>query len=249
MRRSAVLAVISLAATLAFAQTKQMKPKSKGEETAVRAMLGAQDPDARIKAADDLITKFADTEFKPYALYLEADAYAQKGDNDKAIVYGEQALEADPKSYQSAILLCKTYASTTHNNDLDKAEKIGKIEKYGHEGIEIIGTAAKPNPTLGDPEWTQIKNDLMGQAYLGLGIAAVFQNKIDDANAHFQKVADMDTDPTDLIRAGRALLDAKKYDQSIQWFDKAAAAPTANAQIKQIAANDKARAQAMLPKK
>ena len=93
-----------------------MKPKSKGEETAVRAMLGAQDPDARIKAADDLITKFADTEFKPYALYLEADAYAQKGDNDKAIVYGEQALEADPKSYQSAILLCKTYASTTHNN-------------------------------------------------------------------------------------------------------------------------------------
>jgi tetratricopeptide (TPR) repeat protein len=249
MRRSAVLAVLSLAATLAFAQTKQMKPKSKGEETAVRAMLGAQDPDARIKAADDLITKFADTEFKPYALYLEADAYAQKGDSDKAIVYGEQALEADPQSYQSAILLCKTYASTTHNNDLDKAEKIAKIEKYGHQGIEIIGTAAKPNPTLGDPEWTQIKNDLMGQAYLGLGIAAVFQNKIDDANTNFQKVADMDTDPTDLIRAGRALLDAKKYDQSLQWFDKAAAAPTANAQIKQIAANDKARAQSMMPKK
>jgi len=249
MRRLAVLAVISLAGTLAFAQPKQMRPKSKAEETAVRAMLGAQDPDARIKAADELITKFADTGFKAYALYLEADAYAQKGDSDKAIVYGEQALEADPQSYQSAILLCKTYASTTHNSDLDKAEKIAKIEKYGHQGLETIATAEMPNPSLGDPEWTQIKNDLMGQAYLGLGIAAVFQNKIDDANGHFQKVADMDTDPTDLIRAGRALLDAKKYDQSIQWFDKAAAAPTASAQIKQIAANDKARAQAMLPKK
>lgn len=89
----------------------------------------------------------------------------------------------------------------------------------------------------------------MGQSYFALGVAAVYQNKIDDANADFQKTADMDADPTDLIRACRALLDAKKYDQSIQWFDKAASAPTANAQIKQIAASDKARAQSMLPKK
>jgi tetratricopeptide (TPR) repeat protein len=248
MRRLAVLAVISLAGTLAFAQTKQMKPKSKGEETAVRAMLSAQDPDSRIKAADELITKFADTEFKPYALYLEADAYAQKNDPDKAIVFGEQAFEADPTSYQAAILLCKTYAGTTHSNDLDKADKIAKIEKYGKAGLDSIGTAAKPNPNLPDAEWTQIKNDLMGQAYLGLGIAAVYQNKTDDANTNFQKVADMDTDPTDLIRAGRALLDAKKPDQAVQWFDKAANAPNANAQVKQIAASDKARAQSMIKK-
>jgi len=249
MRRSAILMLISLAGTMAFAQPKQIKPKSKGEAAAINAMLSAQDPDSRIKAADDLITKYADTEAKPTALYIEAEGYQMKGDSDKAIVYGEQALDADPKSYQAAVLLCKTYASTTHSNDLDKAEKIGKIEKYGHQAIDILTTAEKPNPKLTDQEWTGLKNDLMGQAYMGLGIAAVFQNKIDDANADFQKTADMDQDPTDLIRAGRALLDAKKYDQSIQWFDKAAAAPTANAQIKQIAANDKARAQSMLPKK
>jgi tetratricopeptide (TPR) repeat protein len=247
MRRVAVLTTIALAGTLAFAQ-KQMKPKSKGEETAVRAMLSAQDPDTRIKAADDLITKYADSEFKPYALYLEADAYAQKNDPDKAIVYAEQALEADPKSYQSAVLLCKTYATITHNNDLDKAEKLSKIDKYGHQGLDNLAAAAKPNPNLSDAEWTTVKNDLAGQTYLGLGIAATYQNKLDDANADFQKVAEMDSDPTDLIRAGRALLDAKKPDQAVQWFDKAAAAPSASAQIKQIAASDKARAQAMIKK-
>jgi tetratricopeptide (TPR) repeat protein len=249
MRRSAVLTLISLAGTLAFAQPKQIKPKSKGEATAINAMLTAQDPDSRIKAADDLITKYADTEAKPTALYIEAESYQMKGDNDKAIVFGEQALDADPKSYQSAVLLAKIYASTTHNNDLDKAEKLGKIDKYSHLALDILATATKPNTSVSDADWSKIKDDLMGQSYFALGVAAVYQNKIDDANADFQKVADMDADPTDLIRAGRALLDAKKYDQSIQWFDKAAAAPTANAQIKQIAANDKARAQAMIPKK
>ncbi|HKD05929.1 MAG TPA: hypothetical protein VKB79_08505 [Bryobacteraceae bacterium] len=247
MRRTAVLTTLALAGTMAFAQ-KQMKPKSKGEATDVNAMLTAQDPDTRIKAADELITKYADTEFKSYALFLEADAYSQKNDTEKTIVYGEQALEADPQSFQALVLLCKTYAATTHVNDLDKAEKLAKVDKYGKQALELLANAPKPNPQLPDADWTNAKNDLIGQTYLGLGVSAAYQDKIDEANADFQKVADMDTDPTDLIRAGRALLDAKKPDQAIQWFDKAAAAPNANDQIKKIAASDKTRAQAMIKK-
>ncbi|MDE3198827.1 MAG: hypothetical protein KGN84_20935, partial [Acidobacteriota bacterium] len=72
MRRTAIFITISLAALPAFAQ---MKVKSKAEGQAVNALLQAQDPDTRIKAATDLIEKYADTQFKPYALYLEADAY------------------------------------------------------------------------------------------------------------------------------------------------------------------------------
>lgn len=84
--------------------------------------------------------------------------------------------------------------------------------------------------------------------YLGQGIAAVFSNKMDDAKADFEKVATLDQDPTDLIRAGRAELDAKKYADSVEWFDKAAASPNASDQIKKIAVSDKARAQAMIKK-
>jgi tetratricopeptide (TPR) repeat protein len=248
MRRFATLTTILFAGSLAFAQTAGIKPKSKGEENAVRAMLAAQDPDARIKAADDLITKYADTGYKPYALYLEADAYYQKADTDKAIVYAEQAIEADPKSYQAYVLLTKTYGNTTHVNDLDKSDKLAKIDKYGKLAIDTLATAAKPNPSLPDAEWTKIKDDLAGQAYLGIGIGAVYSNKIDDANADFEKVATMDTDPSDLIRAGRALLDAKKYADAVKWFDRAATFPGAPDQIKKIAENDKARAQAMIKK-
>ncbi|MDE3196593.1 MAG: hypothetical protein KGN84_09630, partial [Acidobacteriota bacterium] len=164
------------------------------------------------------------------------------------IVYGEQALEADPKSYQAAVLLCKMYANTTHVNDLDKADKIAKINKYGQQALDTLKDAPKPNANLADADWTTAKNDLTGQAYLGLGIAAVYANKVDDANADFQKVADMDTDPTDLIRAGRAYIDVKKPDQSIQWFDKVINNAQAPAQLKTIATNDKTRAQGMMKK-
>lgn len=247
MRRFILLALLVVAGMQLFAQ-KQMKPKSAKEGQAINAVLQAQDPDARIKAAEDLLQNFADTEFKGYALELEAESYQMKGDNDKAIVYGEQSLEADPKNYQASVLLAKTYAFTTKVNDLDKEEKLTKATKYANQSLDLLKTAEKPNAALADAQWTEVKNDMMGQCYLALGMVATLHNKIDDATADFQKVSELDSDPTDLIRAGRVLLDAKKYEQAVVWFDKAAAAPNANAQVKDIAGKDKARAQAMIKK-
>lgn len=233
--------------TQAFAQ-KQMKPKSPKEGQAINAMIQAPDPDSRIKAANDLLTTFADTEFKSYALYLEADAYQQKGDVDKTIVYGEQAMDADPKNYQAAVLVAKIYAQTTKVNDLDKEEKLGKAVKDANIALEALKTAEKPNPQISDTQWAEAKNDMIGQCYLALGISAVFHNKMDEVATDFGKVAELDGDPTDLIRASRALIDAKKYEQAVVWLDKAAAAPNANAQVKSIAASDKARIQPMIKK-
>jgi tetratricopeptide (TPR) repeat protein len=252
MKRFTNLATVLMTGTLlasspVFAQ-KQLKPKSQKEGAAIQAMLSAADPEARIKAADDLIKNFADTEFKAYALYLEADSYAQMNNSDKAIVYGEQTLEADKSNYQAAVLLAKTYANTTKVNDLDKEEKLTKSVRYATQALELLKTAEKPNPQLSDTDWAGVKADFEGQCHLAMGIAAAFRNKIDEATMHFTKVAEMDTDPTDLIRAGRVLLDVKKYPESIVWFDKAAASPNANAQIKDIAAKDKARAAAMVKK-
>src|ERR1044071_3366071 len=50
---------------------KQPAPKSKAEREALQAMFQAQNnPDAVIKAADELLTKCADTDFKETALYM-----------------------------------------------------------------------------------------------------------------------------------------------------------------------------------
>ena len=80
--------------------------KSAGESQALMALIQAQgNPDATIKAADDLLTKYADTTFKETALLEEANAYQQKGDDDKAQIYGERVLEANPKSFQAELML------------------------------------------------------------------------------------------------------------------------------------------------
>src|SRR5215210_4784991 len=102
-------------------QAKGPVPKSKGEGDALGAVQAAQgNPDAMIKACDDLLTKFADTDFKELCLYLQAISYEQKGDLDKATIYGERVLEINPKNFQITLMLGQMLAQRTRENDLDK---------------------------------------------------------------------------------------------------------------------------------
>ncbi|MDP9169625.1 MAG: hypothetical protein M3N54_03315 [Acidobacteriota bacterium] len=246
MRRFAALTLILFAGTLAFAQGR--KVKTKDEATAIHALQQAQqagDPDGIIKASDDLVTKFADTEFKGYALGAEAEAYETKNDHSKAIVYGEQALAADPGLFSTDTLLANIYANTTRDTDLDKEEKLTKAEKYAHDAITTVVAAPKPNAQVSDSDWANAQKSEQAQAYQALGTVAVVRKKYDEAMANFQKGVDLFPDPVIMLRAGRAMLNARKPDDAIVWFDKAAAAPNATDQIKSIAASDKARAVSM----
>src|SRR5262249_35813220 len=70
------------------AAPKGPAPKSKGELEALQALFNSQgNPDEVIKNAENLLTKYADTDFKDTALFMEADAYQRKGDVEKAQVY------------------------------------------------------------------------------------------------------------------------------------------------------------------
>src|SRR5262249_1261289 len=154
------------------------------EADAVTAMFQAAqsgNPDAVIKAADELITKFADTEFKESALYMEADAYQQKRDSTKAQIFAEQALQLNPKSYQATILLAEVLVQGTRENDLDREEKLGKSEKYAKDAIEFSKDAPKPNPQITDAQWADFKKEIAAKAHSAMGLGALVRKKYDVA--------------------------------------------------------------------
>ena len=255
MRRFVFITMCSLAAAAAFAQApapanapaakKVVKTgpgtKTKEEQQAVQAVLAAQMPDELMKAVDDLITKFPSTDFKSFALERAGEAaLAEEGRHQGDFLWRTGPRGRPDELFDADNLLGNVLAATVHDKDLDKNEKLAKAEKYAHDSLTALDG---PKPWMyTDAQWPKVKAGATSQAYQALGNAALAKKQTDEAIADFQKGIDAMPDPLLMIRAGRALLLAKKPDDAIVWFDKVINSSDAPEDYKNIAKNDKARA-------
>lgn len=246
MKRMMLAAVLALltGVTGLVAQQKQPQPKSQKELEAVQAVFGAQDPDARIKAGQELLTKFADTEFKAIAMYLIAVSYEQKNDYTNTVIWGERTIEIDPKNFPTLLMLAGQIVKNSQEHDLDLEEKLARAEKYAKSALEILATAEKPNPQLADDQWAAAKKDLVAQAHEIFGVSAMLRKKYDVSITEFKQAVDnaASPDPTTTIRLARAYNMAGKPDDAIAVLDKVMASPEVPAQIKQFAQAERVRA-------
>lgn len=219
-------------------QQQQLIPgtKSVGESQALIELIKSQgNPDATIKAAEDLLTNYADTQFKETALLQEAEAYKAKGDNVKAQIYYGRAIEANPKSYQAELMLGKAIVSGTRENDLDKEEKLTKATKYLNDAITNVEAATKPNPQITDAQWEEGKKFVIAEAHDGLGMAMLVRKKYPEAAKEFETAAATDPQPAYLVREASALHSAGKEQEAIAICDKVLADPQLHPQIKNVA--------------
>jgi tetratricopeptide (TPR) repeat protein len=245
MNRVVIAGILALAGIAGLqAQQKQPMPKSKGELEAIQAMFNAQDPDSRIAAADNLITKYADTDFKAIALQFAAASYQQKNDYTKMTVYAERTLEADPKNYMAMLMLAQGLAQHTRENDLDKEEKLAQAEKYARSAIDTVKDTAKPNPQITDEQWEGAKKDFMSQGHEALGMVAMVRKKFDVASTEFKAALEgaSQPDPATMVRLGSAYNQNKMHDAAIAVLDKVMAMPDVHPQIKQFAQAERVRA-------
>ena len=238
-----LLAVICTAAVLT-AQPKQPQPKSQKELEAIQAMFNAQDPDGRIKAAQELIQKFADTEFKSIAFQMVAMSYQMKNDVENMVIWSERVLEAEPKNYNAMLMIAAGLAQRTREFDLDKEEKLSRAEKLAKSADELVKTAAKPRPDLPDEQWESAKKDYSAQAHEALGLVANSRKKYDVAIAEYKLALESasNPDPATMVRLGAVYNIAGKPDDAIAILDKLLAMPDVHPQIKQFAQAEKARA-------
>ncbi len=237
---------LALGATLAvpalWAQ-KPPQPKSQKELQALQAVQAATTPDEQIKAIDNVLENFADTEFKLTLLQLGMQAAEKKNDYALTVTYAERILETDPKNVFALSTLGSQIAGHTREFDLDKEEKLAKAEKYANETIEAAKTAPKPNPNITDDQWAGAKKDFAADAHAILGQIAVLRKKYDVAISEFKIAVDTGSpNAITMARLGDAYLGAGKFDDAIDEFNKAAALPDASAPVKSFINAKKANA-------
>ncbi|MBX5495290.1 MAG: tetratricopeptide repeat protein [Bryobacteraceae bacterium] len=242
-------AIIGLAGAtgLLFAQA-QPQPKSQKEVEAIQAMFQAQDPDSQIKAAENLIQKFADTDFKALAMFVMANAYQNKNDPENTIIWAERMLEIDKTSYQAGqamLMIAKSLAVRTREFDLDKEEKLGRAEKLAKEAQNVIAKAPKPRPDISDEQWEAAKKDGVSLSHEALGLIAQVRKNHDVAIAEFTQAVEMaaQPDPGVMFRLASSYASAGKNNEALSTLDKVLSMPNLHPTIKSLAEKEKARIQ------
>ncbi|SRR5260370_18964735 len=235
---------VVLVGSMLIAAPKQPQPKSQKEAEAVMAIFNAQDPDARIAAADNLLQKYADTEFKAIALQVAAASAQQKNDFEKMVIYSERTLEADPNNYPAMLMLANGIAQKTRKFDLDKEEKLTKADKYANSAIELIAKAEKPRPDVTDDQWNAAKKDYISQGHEALAMSAMVREKYDVAVTEFKTAVDGASTPDQatMVRLAAAQNEANKPDDAIATIDKINAMPDLNPTVKKYAEQEKVKA-------
>lgn len=252
-RTHRIVAGILLAGAFSLCQVaaqevqRQPQVKSQKEAEAVMAIFQAPDADSRIKAAQDLLVKFADTEFKAIAMQMIAASYQQKNDFENMVIWAERTLEADPQSYHAMLMLASGIAQRTREFDLDREEKLVRAEKYARQAMEILKTLPKPRPDVPDDQWEAAKKDFTAQAHEALGLAALARKKYDVAIAEFRLAIEgaANPDPATMVRLGAVYNMSGKHDEAIAVLDKVMNDPEVHPTIKQFAQAERARAYQM----
>ena len=218
-------AAMALPAVLLGQEAAGPQPKSQEELDAIMAVQNSQDADSRITAADDLLKKFADTEFKAWALQMQMLSYQPKNDFDNMLVYGERALEADPENAIVMIQLAYAIPSRTREFDLDKDEKLAKAEDLAKRAMAIVPVMPKHNPQIPDEEWLLVKKDFMSQAHESLGMVAMLRKDYTGAEGSLRKALEMavEQQPQSFYQLANALKEQGKYDEALTTVDQAIA--------------------------
>ena len=228
------IAIVSL--SLGWAKDPQVKSKKEAEAfQAMQQALQVGTPDSQLKAIEDFLTKFADTDFKVLLLTNAMQLAQQKRDTPLTITYAERVIEVDPKNFESYITMASETSNGAKEFDLDRAEKTAKVQKWAQTGLENVKTYPKPFSQLPDAQWAQQKATAAAQAHGALAMMAQVNKKMDDAIAEFKLSLESSPDPVMMFRLGEAYMKASKWDESTAAFDKVLAAADTPPQVKQYA--------------
>ena len=226
MKRT-ILAGVALV-TLGAASLMAQKPKSKAEVDAINAMINAAqkgDNDATIAAADELQTKFKDTEFKATALFLEARAYHAKGDDDRAQIYAEQCMAARPQRIPGAVVSGRNHRAAYPRKRPGQRREAGQSRERSQRRYRDTKVAAKPNPNVPDAQWEELKKQNIAEAQADLGRVFMLRKKFADAIAPLQAASKGDPQPAYFVWLAPAQQQAGKNHDAIATYDKLLARP------------------------
>ena len=185
-----------------------------------------QDLAKKEQAAEDFLTKYPQSRYRPEIYGWQVQYYRSKGEMDKMEATADKQLALFPNDPQTLAVVGSTLPRAMNANTPDPGKRLAKAEQYCQKALEILPTISKPEG-LPEEVFQNAKNQTAAMAYSGLGTVDFRRGKYADAIPNFEKAVRMDPDPDPVNYYLLAYCNQKAshFDDAVAAYTKCAAIP------------------------
>jgi tetratricopeptide (TPR) repeat protein len=173
MRRSS-LAFLLLCANVAIAAMPEAATRD--ELDAFGRAYEASNPLEQIRACENFLARYANSELRGKALELEFDAFEQRGDRSAAERVGMRILAMDGRNGRILAELAR----------VELAGNAALAAKYASQALAVLVELRRPDD-MDRSAWIAWKRNTAASAESTLGVLALHEQKFAEATAHFQR--------------------------------------------------------------
>ena len=223
------LALLVVPVTAAEAQTKpQQQPQGPGqeEERAITDILLSSDPTQTLTLVEKFLTTYPSSQFHGHAYMAASQAHRLQNNFDKAIEYGERAMELNPNNAIAMILVAYAFSEGARADQPNYKERLKKAEDYSRRALNLLPEffASIPhNPDIPEEKYKLQENHIEAQAHATLGFVHFRRNELAAAEEELTKATELNEfrpNPADFERLGLVQVQQEKYDQARASFQR-----------------------------
>jgi len=228
---------------------KKPQAKSKAEFEAYKAAAAQTDPAKLEAAAADFAQKYTSSELRAL-LYEQAMGLYQQANNDpKSLEMARAVLKYDPTEAVTLLTAAQILAEHTHNDDLDRNDRLAEAEADAKAAMLHIRDIAQP-PAMTPEQFDASMSQLRGSVHRVLGTVAF--KRLDYAKAIKEFNDDVaeekaQTDPEVWLRLALAYDKDSDYLEALDAAKKAISSSDAGSQLRQVAEKERKRLEELTP--
>jgi tetratricopeptide (TPR) repeat protein len=204
-------------------------PVNAGEDAAIKLFEQTNNDDLAKKnqMADDFLTKYPQSRYRPEIYSWQVQYYRSKGDMDKMEATADKQLALFPNDPQTLAVVGATLPRAMNASTPEPGKRLAKAEQYCQKALELLPTIVKPEG-MPDDVFQNAKDQTAATAYSGLGTVDFRRGKYADAIPNFEKSVRMDPQPDPVNYYLLAYCNQKTahYDDAMAAYTKCAQIPS-----------------------
>ena len=197
------------------------------EELAVfQEAVNQPDTNQMIALGEKFLQDYPGSQLRGFIYSALANAYREKDDYDKVVENGEKSIALNPDNVMSLAIVAHTLPKKLQGSGLEAAQKLSRAERYARHGLKKVDLQLQPDDVLPEEleQFEKRKANLKSMFHSALGLVYLQRGIMSKSQEEYKIALSLisSPDPLDYFRLGEAYSGARKYDEAIEAFEKAA---------------------------